>query len=462
MRLHDHAVLATAMAGDGKVQPVFIFDTDILARFPDPHDRRLGFIAAALCQMHRTLAERGGGMLVFHGRAQEIIPKLAIALGASQVVAAEDMEPATCARDEAVRRALPPAIRFVQVLDHLIRHPASVVKPDGSPYKVFTPYSKAWHEHTTPLDYAEYSVNDQGRYADGVEPAALSGLRCLDAAKGPEALLAAIGYHYRPDPLWPVDEAQARLSAYAGTYLQNYHTKRDFLADDKTSRLSPYLRFGLLSIREAMRAASAVQGQGAATWIKELIWREFYAMILFHFPYVVEHAFQSQYRGLQWGDNEAYSEAFKAGRTGYPVVDAAMRQLLAEGWMHNRARMIVASFMTKDLHLDWRIGEEHFAQYLMDYELASNNGGWQWAASTGTDAQPYFRIFNPYLQSAKFDPEGEYIRRYVPELRGLHGHDIHEPAGLIRPRDYPAPIVDHRAEKEVAIAMFKDTSLIAR
>lgn len=456
MRLHDHAVLATALASPGEVQPVFIFDTDILAAFPSPDDRRLSFIAATLCHMHQRLSARGGGMLVLHGSAREIMPRLAMALSASQIISAEDMEPATRARDEAVKRALPSTIRFVQVLDHLIQHPTSVVKGDGTPYKVFTPYAKAWHQRTTPLDHAECPVTDHGRYANvaSLTSAAL-GLHCLDASQGPEALLLAIGYRYHPDPLWPVDAAPARLAAYAATHMASYHAKRDLLADDRTSRLSPYLRFGLVSIREAMRAASAIEGQGAATWIKELIWREFYAMILYHFPELVEQEFQPQYRGLPWMRTPSRTAAFIEGRTGYPVIDAAMRQLLAEGWMHNRARMIVASFMTKDLHLDWRIGEAHFAQYLMDYELASNNGGWQWAASTGTDAQPYFRVFNPYLQSAKFDPEGEYIRRYVPELRHLQGKDIHQPEGLMRPQGYPAPIVDHRTEKDAAVAMFK-------
>ncbi len=221
-----------------------------------------------------------------------------------------------------------------------------------------------------------------------------------------------------------------------------------------TSRLSPYLRFGLVSVRECMR--QALSSANAEGWINELIWREFYHMILYHFPHTPMLEFQPQYQGtIAWSQDRTLLQAFTQGRTGYPVVDAAMRELLTTGWMHNRARMIVASFMTKDLLLDWRLGEEHFAQHLMDYECASNVGGWQWAASTGTDAQPYFRIFNPVLQSKKFDPEGTYIRTYVPELAMLPDKDLHEPWVRARPANYPPPIVDHFEMRDRALAMFK-------
>lgn len=459
LRLHDHAVLATALAEQGQVQPVFIFDTQILARFEGPADRRLIFLAEALCHMHSTLKQRGGGMLILHGKASDIMPKLAAALGPRAIVSAEDVEPATRARDAAVRKALPPTTRFIQVIDHLLRAPGAVVKEDGTPYKVFTPYSKAWMSTHTPADHASYEVNDTSRYADHAAlalKAKAAGLTCLDVGKGPESLLSSIGYRYRKDELWTVHDAKARLASFIEANLRGYKDQRDFMALNRTSRLSPYLRFGLISIRECLAAASEHTGKGPETWIKELLWREFYAMILYHFPDAVAHEFQHQYRAVKWSYDPKRLKAFIQGRTGYPIVDAAMRQLLEEGWMHNRARMIVASFATKDLQLDWRLGEEHFAQYLMDYDLASNNGGWQWAASTGTDAQPYFRVFNPWLQSVKFDPQGDYIRRYVPELATLNDKEIHYPKGLLRPTDYPPPIVDHATARDAAIAMFKN------
>lgn len=457
MRLHDHAVLATALARPEPVQPVFVFDTAILARFRRKDDRRLSFIAATLCRMHRHVQEKCGGMLVLYGQATTVMPKLSQALGDACIVAAEDVEPPSRTRDASVAKSVG-VHRFTHVLDHLLRHPAQGRKDDGDPFKVFTPFHKKFMAQLTPLDYAPCSVHDAGRYADFGAVIAASekvGLKWLDCARGPEALLAAIGYQYKEDMLWRVEDAHERLNRFAACHITHYHDERDRMDHDGTSQLSPYLRFGLVSVRECMREAIKHEGAGASTWIKELVWREFYASILFHFPEVTGQEFLPQYRALDWSRDERHLKAFTEGRTGYPIIDAAMRQLRQEGWMHNRARMIVASFASKDLQLDWRLGEEHFAQYLMDYDLASNNGGWQWAASVGTDAQPYFRVFNPLLQSKKFDPDGVYIRRYIPELARLRGGDIHAPEGLLRPPGYPAPIVDHAIAKAAAIAMFK-------
>ena len=457
MRLHDSAVLATAMARPHAVQPVFVFDTSILARFHHARDRRLTFLAETLCAMHKTLAGKGGGMLVLHGNPTTDIPKLSHVLGDAHIIAAEDFEPEARARDASVSRAVG-SDRFAWVLDHLLVHPSENLKNDGTPFRVFTPFSKSLFSRLTPIAYAPCDVYDTGRsavFADTVAKAKKTGLKTLDCSHGPKAMLAAIGYEYEGDALWTVDDAPQRLKRFATKHITDYKNDRDRMDHEGTSQLSPYLRFGLVSIRECMREAVKYSGAGPSTWIKELVWREFYANILFHFPHVAKHEFQPQYRDLNWSYNEAHLKAFCEGKTGYPIVDAAMRQLLETGWMHNRARMIVASFASKDLQLDWRLGEEHFAQYLMDYDLASNNGGWQWASSVGTDAQPYFRIFNPLLQSKKFDPDGEYIRRFVPELRSIKGSDIHAPEGLLRPRDYPAPIVDHFTAKDAAIAMFK-------
>jgi len=460
LRLHDHAALATALAEPHPVQHVFVFDSEILARFSNSRDRRLIFLAETLCHMDAQLKTRGGRLLVLHGNASEVIPKLAVALSATGVYSAEDFEPATRARDEVVRKTLPATTRFVQVLDHLMRAPQAMLKADGTPYKVFTPYYKLWRADMGPTDYAEYEVKDKGRYANAqasFKAAEAADLKRIDLDAGPAQLLAQIGYEYTKDALWRVDDVPARLSTFIDQKLAAYPTARDALPTIGTSQLSPYLRFGLVSIRECVRAA--MEKGGGEKWISELGWREFYAAILYHFPHVVYQEFNAQYRdgAIPWNQDEKAAKAMFSGQTGYPVIDAAVRELLETGYMHNRARMIVASFASKDLLLDWRLGEEFFAQHLMDYELASNNGGWQWAASTGTDAAPYFRIFNPMLQSKRFDPEGIYIRRYMPELRGLSTEDIHAPweSPLTKPPSYPMPMVDHPTAKDRAVAVFK-------
>lgn len=458
LRLHDHAAFSRALKEEGAIQPIFIFDTDILAAFPNPHDRRVSFIARTLVHMHAQLKKRGGGMLVLAGSATEIVPKLTHALHASRVVCAADFEPATRKRDETVAAALKGSAELIRVVDHVIKPPHEMLKDDGNPFKVFTPYYKKWLQRLSPVASAPYDVNDKGRYADSttlMQAARKAGLQVLNVDAGEAAMLAAIGYTYRDDDLWNVDDVQGRLARFAQCKLLQYGTGRDMVAQAGTSQLSPYLRFGLVSIRECLRTA---QVPGGEKWVSELVWREFYMSILYHFPEVETQEFTEKYRGrLAWHHNEAHFAAFCEGRTGYPIVDAAVRQLLETGWMHNRARMIVASFLTKDLLTDWRWGDQFFAQHLMDYELASNNGGWQWAASTGTDAAPYFRVFNPELQSRKFDPNGEYIRRYVPELAKLDDKAIHAPsAGLLSPKGYPAPIVDHKVMKDKAISLFKD------
>jgi deoxyribodipyrimidine photo-lyase len=460
LRLHDHAALHHALKETGTIQPVFIFDSEILTRFGNRTDRRLTFLAQVMLDLDAELHKRGGGMLVLHGPASEAMPKLVQAVKAQKLVAAADIEGPTRARDAAVATSLEGIASMHLVKDCWLQHGPAVTKKDGMPYHVFTPYAKAWRAQITHADLAERAVVDQGRYADigQVRNAAkTAGLQVLDLSKGLDALLGQIGYQAGDISAWSTRAASARLNDFAAAGLKSYSSARNMMAEEGTSRLSPYIRHGLLSIRECARMAW--DQPGAESWINELIWRDFYAMILYHYPETAQEEFVEKYRRkLEWRQSDSDFMAWREGRTGYPVVDAAMRQLLEMGWMHNRARMIVASFMTKHLRLDWRLGEEHFAQHLMDYDLASNIGGWQWASSTGTDAQPYFRIFNPMTQGERFDPDGEYVRRYVPELARITGKKIHQPWGDAAASHYPDPIVNHADARAEALQMFKQVA----
>lgn len=454
LRLHDHETFAKAASFGEPILPVFVFDTDILARFQLKDDRRLTLIVRALISMHTTLKKNGGGVLALHGSAKNLIPELCKTLQVARLVTGADYEPSSLVRDEHVQQTLGSNTPFLRVKDHLIFKADEVLKDDGTPYRVFTPYSKAWRQRVN----AESFSNHTFKATWVAPPAQIPNIIDLDA--GEEAVLAQLGYVVGESE-WTPAKASAALQHFIEKSLTHYKNRRDFPATPGTSRLSPYLRFGLISVRECARAASLVEAQGsegASTWMNELIWREFFSMILTHFPHTPTREFQSQYVGLGWRHDREDFARFCAGQTGYPIVDAGMRELLQTGFIHNRSRMIVASFMTKDLLLDWRLGEEHFAQYLMDYEQASNVGGWQWAASTGTDAQPYFRIFNPVLQSQKFDPDGEYIRRFVPELAHLSNRDIHEPWKTARPAGYPAPMVDHAKVKDRVLSLFKNAA----
>jgi deoxyribodipyrimidine photo-lyase len=458
LRLHDNAALATALKTSNPIQPIFIFDTNILARFTSKHDRRLSFIAHRLIEVHEALVKRGSGLLVLHGKSQKIILALAYACHAEHLIAAEDYEPETRKRDGEVTKALGQSANMQFVKDQLIFAPTEILREGEHPYKVFTPYAKNWKANLTPLSAAPYIIHDKGRYADFDVVTKLAkehDLPVIDASIGAKALLEKIGYQETTDELWPIKNTKNRLKDFIAHKASHYPKERDMVAHEGTSKLSPYLRFGFISIRECVQAAFDAK---ADKWLAELIWREFYAMILYHFPKSATKEWNPKYRSISWSYNKSHFKAWQEGKTGYPLVDAAMRQLLSEGWMHNRARMVVASFLTKHLRIDWRLGEEHFAQILMDYEMASNVGGWQWAASTGTDAQPYFRVFNPTLQSEKFDPDGEYIRRYVPELANVDSKLIHAPWQHPMLVPYYPPIVDHATARLQAIEMFKTAS----
>lgn len=460
LRVADNAGFAAATAASSRVVPVFVFDTNILDDIEDRSDRRVTFIHESVKELRLKLRAHGSDLVILHGDPLRNIPELAERFDAAAVFTNRDYEPYAKTRDDAVARALAAQGRTLESFkDHVIFESREVEKADGEPYRVFTPYKKAWLRR-----FDEDSL--QGSPPDLPQEADLSRLAPIQILRGLSDATSMSDLGFAPQQLWLAPgetAARDRLASFLPR-IGRYKDDRDLPALEGTSGLSVHLRFGTISIRECVRAARAVVSAGAATWLSELIWREFYQMILDRYPFVVSHAFQKQYDTIRWPGTAEHFEAWCEGRTGYPLVDAAMRHFNATGWMHNRLRMVVAMFLTKDLLVHWRRGEEYFASKLLDFELASNNGGWQWSASTGVDAAPYFRIFNPILQSRKFDPDGTYIRSWVPELRAFDNTLVHWPANAdmftqrtahcLIGEDYPFPIVDHAAQKEKAIALF--------
>jgi len=468
LRLRDNAALDTALQHCHKVALVFVFDRDIL----DPllrrglrADRRVEFIHAAITEIDAVLRDLGAALIVRHARAVDAIPALAAELGAQAVFCGRDDEPAARSRDTAVQTALQRDARhFYAVKEHMIFERDEVRTGQGTPYAVFTPYRTAW--------LARYAAQPQLPHTTRLRATDLAKLP--DAGRQPVPALGDLGFaptnlRTLKLPLGAVG-AQELVEAFTQR-IDSYDQTRDFPARKGPSYLSVHLRFGTVSIRELVALAWArtqAGSSGARVWLSELVWRDFYFQILHHHPHVVQGAFKPVYDRIQWRNDPEQFAAWCEGRTGYPLVDAAMRQINQTGYMHNRLRMVVASFLTKDLGIDWRWGEQYFADHLNDFDLAANNGGWQWAASSGCDAQPYFRIFNPVTQSEKFDPSGEFIRRYLPELARLSAKDIHAPwqaspallkaAGVDLGVSYPAPIVRHdlaRAETLQRYAVVK-------
>ena len=461
LRVADNAALYAALKAARRVFCVFVYDTGILDRLPSRADRRVEFIVESAAELHRGLSALGGGLVMLHGSAQQEIPRLARELGVQAVYANHDYEPAAVARDAAVAKALAASgIGFMTRKDQVIFEKDEVLTQGGAPYSVFTPYKNAWLKKLEPFFLKAYPVE---AYAS----------RLARTAETREPLtLSAIGFQetkLRELGIAGGSAAAQKLLADFLPRMARYRETRDFPARKGPSYLSVHLRFGTISIRELARMAwQAVRdggGEGAATWLSELVWRDFYFMILHHHPHVVSGAFRPAYDAIRWPNDEDLFAAWREGRTGYPIVDAAMRQINRTGYMHNRLRMIAASFLVKDLLVDWRMGEKYFADQLNDFDLAANNGGWQWAASTGCDAQPYFRIFNPVTQSEKFDADGAFIRKYLPELARCETRHIHAPwtmtpaqqqaAGVIIGRDYPAPVVEHAAARVRALELFK-------
>jgi len=455
LRLDDNAALYAALKLSRRVWCAFVFDTEILDVLPSRRDRRVEFIRESLIELNQALRARGSSLLVRHGRARDEIPRLARSLGAAAVFANHDYEPQAVARDAAVARSLAAAgIEFRTRKDQAIFERDEVLTAGRKPFAVYSPYRDAWLKRLVPFFHQEYSVEKYLANLARVPPSEVPSLADLGFEK---TNLDQIGI---PSGA----KGAEKLLADFLTRIDSYRERRDFPAVRGPSYLSVHLRFGTVSIRRLVAHAVGRDSDGARAWLHELIWRDFYFMILHFHPRVVEHAFKPELDAIAFSNDRTRFAAWCAGRTGYPLVDAAMRQLNLAGYMHNRLRMVTASFLVKDLHVDWRWGERYFAEHLNDYDLAANNGGWQWAASTGCDAQPYFRIFNPVTQSEKFDPRGAFIRRYVPELGRVPDQHIHAPwrmppeesraAGVVIGETYPQPIVDHAEARKVTLEMF--------
>jgi deoxyribodipyrimidine photo-lyase len=416
LRISDNAGLFKALKGELPVQPIFIFDETILAHLA-PSDQRVLFIYREIERLKEEYAALGANLLVLHGNPLQLLPQLVEKLNAKAVYANRDYEPYALQRDHTIFTELERLdCAFLGAKDHVIFEKNEVMKADGTPYTVFTPYSRKWKEKCRSFYLEEYPVENY--------------LSRLHQAP-PTSLLSLEELGFSSVALFPVPPREFPRDTIA-----KYTETRDIPSILGTSRLSVHLRFGTISIRQLAREAVASN----ETYLNELIWRDFYQMILFHFPHSVNHSFKKQYDGIEWEHNEAHFQAWCEGKTGYPLVDAGMRELNATGFMHNRVRMIVASFLTKHLLLDWRLGERYFAEKLMDFELASNVGGWQWAASTGCDAVPYFRIFNPSSQQEKFDKNSSYIKQWIPEF----GKE-----------EYAKPIIEHKFARERVLTRYK-------
>ena len=443
LRRRDHPALLAARdaAGDGELVVAFVVDPRL---WEGGGAVRRAWLAATL---EATNDAFDGALALLHGDPRRVIPELAARVGAGSVHVSRETTPAGRRRDDVVAARLAEAgVEWVETGTPYAVGPGLVVNGTGEPYKVFTPFSRAWRAHGWP-DPAP-------------TPRTLPLRRLRNDADATAAVRAALAAPDLPDlPPAGEDAALARWRAFRDGALPTYGDDRNRPDVDGTSRLSPYLKLGVLHPRTLLADLAGQRGKGVTTYENELAWREFYADVLWRAPRSAWHDLRPELAGLRYDEPADAIEAWKAGRTGYPIVDAGMRQLLAQGWMHNRLRMVTASFLTKDLHVWWGVGARHFLDHLVDGDIASNNHGWQWVAGTGTDASPYFRVFNPVTQGLRFDPDGDYVRRWVPELAHLPGASAHEPwdAADGYAHGYPERIVDHAAERLEALARLEAT-----
>lgn len=417
LRLHDNAALYHALKEGTAVHPIFIFDKNILDGLDDKHDRRVEFIHSALEDMQVVLNNHKSSLAVFYGTPKEVFETLVKKYTIKKVFANHDSDPYALVRDNDIKAMLAKEnIVFNTYKDHVIFEKDEVVKDDGKPYTVFTPYSKRWKANLKPFNLKAYNTEQYFRYFFNELPHQIPSLESMG--------FKSVG---KPYPSVTLNE----------DIVKHYTADRDYPGIAGTSRMGLHLRFGTVSIRALATKAKDLN----ETYLNELIWRDFYNMILHHFPKVgLGHAFKKEYEKIAWINDKKQFDAWCKGQTGYPIVDAGMRQLNETGFMHNRVRMITASFLIKHLLIDWRWGEAYFALKLLDYDLAANNGGWQWAAGSGCDAAPYFRVFNPTLQTQRFDKNFKYIRQWVPEFEGF---------------DYPKPIVVHEEARKRVLEVYK-------
>jgi deoxyribodipyrimidine photo-lyase len=458
MRLHWHrrdlrvADNLGLDAVDDETVPVFVFDPTVLE---NGAPARVSFMLDALRSLREAYRERDSDLVVAHGNPVDVLPELAEEYGADTVTWGKDYSGLARERDAAVRQALDDAdIDRVAVHDAVHHKPGAITTNAGDPYKVFTYFSKKWHDRPK-ADPAPAPTADDLAAVSGDDIPTLNDLGFDE----PESDIPPAG----------TDAARDRLTDFCSSDIYRYGERRDYPADDATSHLSPHLKYGTIGIREVYEETEAAkldadgesERESVFEFQDQLAWREFYTQVLWDRPDVVTQNYKEYDNEIQWNDDPDALQAWKDGETGYPIVDAGMRQLREEAYMHNRIRMVVASFLTKDLLIDWREGYDWFREKLVDHETANDNGGWQWAASTGTDAQPYFRIFNPMTQGEDYDPDAEYIKEYVPELEGVPAETIHSWHELdlgtrnMHAPEYPAPIVDHSQRREEAIEMFE-------
>lgn len=456
LRVEDHAALSAALQQCESVHCVFVFDQAILAPLPAV-DRRVEFIRESLVEVDAALRAASGhpqaGLITLHGWPTDEVPALAHALNAQAVFAAHDYEPDSAARDAQVHEKLAGHhIAFFTYKDHVIFERREILTQSGTPYGVFTPYKRAWLAR----------MGEQAPLAHTCRPHASALAARPTAYANPVPSLQTLGFETSNlSALGVVGGATGAAQLFENFWdrMDAYEDRRNFPAVKGPSYLGVHLRFGTISIRQVVRLAleRSLQGSaGAQVWLSELIWRDFYFQVLSNFPHVARGAFKPAYDAIRWEEGPHALQLFDAwckGATGYPIVDAAMAQINQTGYMHNRLRMVAGSFLVKHLGIDWRWGERYFAEKLIDFDLSANNGGWQWVSSSGCDAQPYFRIFNPTLQSEKFDPQGQFIKRYLPQLSGMKTRHLHAPwqakpedwaaAGIVAGKDYPLPVVDH-------------------
>jgi len=457
LRLEDNQALQAALENAGRVLPVFVIDP-YLVQSSRMGQERLKFLWGGLRLLQRELRERGADLIIRRGDPIKVVPALVNESAASTVYAEEDFSPYARRRDRTVAEQVPLSLKPGLV----IAHPEAISKADGGPYQIYSYYRKKWRKRLYPIPRDDvWDAPGRIKIPQGIPSDSI-----------PETEFPLTEY-FPPGH----ESAQDRLEMFTSgkdPAIYSYQEGRDRPDLQGTSRLSPYFHFGMLSARQALVEAQAAADQAGGekqqksvdTWVDELIWRDFYVSILYHFPHVVEGSFRENTQHISWQNDREDFQRWKEGKTGYPLVDAGMRQLLEMNWIHNRLRMVVASFLVKDLLIDWRWGETWFMKNLLDADLAANNGGWQWVAGTGTDAAPYFRIFNPVSQSQKHDPQGEYIKRFVPELQVVSPQYIHEPwtmsasvqveCGCVIGKDYPAPIIDHGLARERTLSVYRD------